>query len=576
MNENRPQRPPRPDAGFVLYIALLLLLVVGATSGFFLYAAFNNSRTVRRWHESDQCLLDAQSALERVKYEMVQAYLSNQVSSADALGWFQTWTLNSIGNNPEYTIPSLDPINGSAVKVTIAGVRIITNSGYAEVELVGAAGRSPPYAVTRLVNETLRITALDLPQPFDYAYLLDNSGRLQNNTVINGDIRINGNYRLNNSSLVNGNRYAAGQITANAPLWSVADYWSTANTTPSARPTDPTGAGLMAWPMGYSPDKSKSTYMAAYALPSLGDFASLAAIANGRIVQGTNTIVNTYSGPGPDGLAGTADDGCLVLDGSVSPIAIQGAVAVRRDLIIRGKVKGQGTMYAGRNVHIVGGLTYVNPPAWPKPDSTPEQTAANNASKDILVLAAKGNVVVGNYTAATWSNRVWSILTDPAKITPEDVSDSDAALGYDSDNNPANGYFFDGRYYVDEVNNGRRLSGAGTNTVPRKYYESSLAHSTFAALCDANNVPAIHAALFGNRGIIGNLGSSASGGNTVLNGAMVCHDDLTAFYGSFTINWDIRLGSKSKDRINTSFLSVSGNTGGVAAVSSTIGWREIH
>ena len=123
---------------------------------------------------------------------------------------------------------------------------------------------------------------------------------------------------------------------------------------------------------------------------------------------------------------------------------------------------------------------------------------------------------------------------------------------------------------------GRRLSGAGTNTVPRRYYESSLADSTFSALCDANNVPGINAALFGNHGVIGNLGSSAAGGNSVLNGAMACRDELDAFYGTFTINWDIRLGSKSRERVNTYFLSGSGGTGGYAATASTIGWREIH
>jgi len=198
-------------------------------------------------------------------------------------------------------------------------------------------------------------------------------------------------------------------------------------------------------------------------------------------------------------------------------------------------------------------------------------TAANNAKMDLLILGAKGNIVVGNYTSATWSNRVWNVMT--ASANSYSVSASDASLGYDSDNNPANGYLFDGRYYVNEANGGRRLSGVGTNTVPRKYYESSLANSTFNALCDANNVPRINAALLSNHGILGDLGSSAAGGNTVLNGAMACHDELDNFYGLFTINWDIRLGSQSKERLtNVTF----GETGGLAAGSTTISWREIH
>lgn len=580
MNSIKTKRRTRTD-GFALLMAIMLVLTVSVVVGFFLYAASNHSRAVRRWHDSDQCLLDAQSALEQVKYGLAQAYRSNQVSAAGSLEWFKNWNIRAIGSNPVYTIPALGPINGSVVAVTIANVNIETNSGYAEITLIGAAGRSNPYAANRMINETLLVNAVasddeGLAQPFDYAYLLNKAGTLRANMVINGDIRINGNYKLNNKSYVNGKRNASGKITANSPLWSVSDYWKSANTTPSARPTDPTATKNISWPMGYVPDKSKNKNLPVYTMPAIGDIATMSPVVGGRIIQGTNTIVNTYAGAGPDGIAGTADDNTLVLDGLKSTITIQGSVFIKGDVIIRGKVAGQGTIYAGRNVHVVGDLSYVNPPSWPKPDSAPVKTMANNEVKDLLVLAAKGNVVVGNYTSSTWSNRVWSIMTASANVKSYGVSASDAAIGYDSDNNPANGYLFDGRYYVNEVNNGRRLSGIGTNTVARKYYESSLANSTFNALCDANNVPNINAALFSNHGIIGNLGSSAAGGNTVLNGAMACHDEMNDFYGKFTINWDIRLGSQSKERLNTYFMSASSGTGGVESISTTIGWKEIH
>jgi len=566
-------------AGFVLHMALMLLLVSGAIGGFLLYAAYNQSHIVRRWHESDQCLLDAQSALEQVKYGLVQSYISNQVSSPGSLGWFNEWNINKIGSNPVYNIPALDPINGSAVMVTIAGVAIFTNSGYAEVELIGAAGRSSP-VTSRMISEILRVAAAaggaGRAEPFDYAYLLNSSASLRNNIVINGDIRINGPCRLNQSSIVNGERYSSGQYTANSPLWSVNDYWTRAG--PHARPTDPTANNSIAWPMGYVPNKSKNNNVAQWDIPAIDDINALAESARGRISRGgVNLAVNTYAGPGPDNIAGTADDNCLVLDGTASPITIEGAVVVKGDVIIRGKVSGQGTIYAGRNIHVTGDLTYLNPPAWPKPDSNPEQTAAANKTKDLLVLGAKGNIVAGNYTSSTWSNRVWNIMTDPANIISYSVSASDAAIGYDSDNNPANGYLFDGRYFVNEANGGRRLGGVGTNTVPRKYYESSLANATFAALCDANNVPGINAALFTNHGFIGNLGSSAANGNTTLNGAIACHEELNSFYGLLTLNWDIRLSPKSREYVNTSFFASSGTTGALAEASSTtIGWKEIH
>lgn len=577
MNNYASSPVARAQAGFVLYVTLIIVLAIGAVGGFFLYAAYEHSNAVRRWHASDQCLLDAQSGLERIKYELVHTYLSVPASSVGSFDWFLSWNSQAIGSNPVYTIPALDPINDSSVAVRIANVTIVSNAGYVDVDLIVAAVQSAPYVVTRAIHETLRVNAGggggDV-QPFEYAYLLNSSGQLRNNMVVNGDIRINGNYKLNPSSIVNGSRYASGQLTANSPLWSIADYWNSVNTSPSARPTDPTGLNNIAWPMGYIADKSKNAFLPAFIIPPIDYISTLSAYTRGRITQnGQPVAINVYDGPGPDKIENTADDHCLVLDGSSSPITIQGSVAVKGDLIIRGKVGGQGTIYAGRNVHIVGDLSYVNPPTWPKPDANPLQTAVINAGKDLLVLAAKGNIVVGNYTTSTWSNRVWSIMADPTR-NAYNVIASDAALGYDSDNISTNGYLFDGRYYANEVNNGRRLSGNGTNTVPRKYYESSLDNATFNALCDPNNVPSINAALLSNHGIVGNLGSSAVGGNTTLNGAMACHDEAHNFYGVFTINWDIRLGSQSKERASN-YLT-SGGTSGVAAVSTTIGWREIH
>ncbi len=577
MNNQPPILRTSLAAGFVLYVALVLVLVVGAVSAFFLHAAFRHGQSVRRWHEYDQCLLDAQSALEQVKYELVGAYRASPAGAAGALDWFQTWSLHSVGRDPAYTIPALAPINGSAVAVTIANVKIATNDGVVNVELIGAATRPAPHTVSRIIHETLQITASPggAIQPFEYGYLRGNPGRLRDNMVINGDLRVNGDFRLNPKSVINGNRYASGQLTANSPAWSVTDYWKPANTTPAARPTDPTSSDNIPWPMGYVPSKVKNAFLPQFELPSVADPDRLAALANGQISRnGVTLVANIYAGPGPDNIAGTADDGCLVLDGTAQPLVIAGTVVIPGDVIIRGRITGQGRILAGRNVHIVGNLVYVNPPAWPKPDPNPIATAATNATRDLLILAGRGNVVIGNYTTATWSNRVWGILTDPTLVQPHNVSASDAAIGYDSDNNPANGYRFDGRYYEREANNGRRLSGSGTNTVPRRYYESSLADSVFSALCDANNVPAIHAALFANHGILGDLGSSAAGGNATLNGALAAQDELLNFYGLFTLNWDIRLSAASREqpRLNFAF----GSTGRVAVAAATINWREVN
>lgn len=126
--------------------------------------------------------------------------------------------------------------------------------------------------------------------------------------------------------------------------------------------------------------------------------------------NGKMLAVACYNDPGPSGITNGADHACLVLDGSTHPIEIDGPVVVNGDVIIKGTVKGQGTIYAGRNIHIVGDLQYDKAPNWPKPDSSPEKTAENNMKADLLGLAAKGNIVIGNYTDLlannTWYNDV--------------------------------------------------------------------------------------------------------------------------------------------------------------------------
>ncbi|MDD5676670.1 MAG: hypothetical protein PHW60_01600 [Kiritimatiellae bacterium] len=153
------QRNPGMEnaAGFVLYVALLTILTAGAVGGFFLYSAYTHSQAVRRWHDADQCLLDAQSALEQVKYEIIQSYEANGRSSAT---WFQNWSSNAIGAAPGYTIPSPVTVNGTPVFVTLAGVTVITNAGTYLVTLTLAADgrKSATWLFRRTIQEQMQIS----------------------------------------------------------------------------------------------------------------------------------------------------------------------------------------------------------------------------------------------------------------------------------------------------------------------------------------------------------------------------------------------------------------------------------
>lgn len=144
-------------AGFVLHTAVILLMMASAVAGFLLYAAYNHGNTVRRWHDYDQCLLDAQSALEQVKYEMIQAYGSNGQSSAT---WFLSWSSNAIGAAPRYYIPSPLVVNATPVWVTLAGVTILTNMGINSISLslVADAKKGDNRPIRRKIQEQMRMS----------------------------------------------------------------------------------------------------------------------------------------------------------------------------------------------------------------------------------------------------------------------------------------------------------------------------------------------------------------------------------------------------------------------------------
>jgi len=119
--------------------------------------------------------------------------------------------------------------------------------------------------------------------------------------------------------------------------------------------------------------------------------------------QGTDPY---YEGEGA--VVKEAERGSVILIGTADfPIKINGPTYIDGDVVIRGFVTGQGTIYAGRNIHIIGDITYLNPPHWPHStpamnEADPEAVRRSNQEKDSLTLVARGNIIVGNYTDSAW------------------------------------------------------------------------------------------------------------------------------------------------------------------------------
>ena len=94
---------------------------------------------------------------------------------------------------------------------------------------------------------------------------------------------------------------------------------------------------------------------------------------------------------------------------TAKPVLIHGPVTITGDLVIKGVVQGQGCLYAGRNIHMVGDITYSQAPNFSGNDPTLVDKA--NEKKDMLALAARGSMIMGNTTQFT--NTELQYMTPP-------------------------------------------------------------------------------------------------------------------------------------------------------------------
>jgi hypothetical protein len=269
--------------------------------------------------------------------------------------------------------------------------------------------------VTQRMRSTYELE-MGMSDIFRYAYFLNNYGWFTVNTGwvgIAGEMRSNGDLRLGGdlgNLWVDGHLYASenpavydpndpfelpaeGIITGdpNESNWWEYFWWKTLWSRPERRlsfPDQPAVGGgatpYLADGLGYEgdypdpddPDQRRYERQITQDMPYLGDFdlyQDLAASHNG----GAGSTL-TYNLPGPNGVYGDGDDvpttittgtassAPLVLVGTWwNPIVIDGPVVIGGDVIIKGYVAGRGTIYSGRNVHVVGNISYTDPPMWP-------------------------------------------------------------------------------------------------------------------------------------------------------------------------------------------------------------------
>ena len=644
----------RGRGGFVLMMTLVSIAVVAIVVGSLVGFVAQGSRFARVYIARDRCRFAAQSAVETAKAQIqarFKAYIGASGTTvkinpneAKAYNWFDAVSddRRTIGvadrfgrTSPLTLVDPPDGVNGCDVKVRIG--RVVdhaTDSAVASVPVVATATYTYPdgLEVSATIQESVRF-ATGQSEVFDYAYFVNNYGWMSGSSItINGDMRANGDVSLTGST-VNGFIYAAlnnevgaaGNVTlASSPsIKDISTYRSAATTTSRARPDigdyntpgayDAPAAGgsitkaLVGAVSGQAIVNEDSDPIPMPFVSDLDVYVEYAQENHGTLhCPGYSFVDSTgasrsvaakdvnahYSGTGPSGDASLADKGALVLVGTrQNPIRVSGPVVVDSDVVITGYVTGQGTIYSGRNVHIIGDIRYVNAPSWGHQDADDAATERANASKDLLGLVAKGNIVVGDSSSSTWYRSVSSYINGGSSSVVEQYQcdASDAAIGYPSR--------FGGSYTATERVTGlsdgmaqvastcggwNRSTGqfgkvrllTTSHVVTETYYdwygrartrektvydyslETQYNRKFYETVCDdavitglkSSGIACIDAVLYNNHGIFGTPG--ASGVSFNLNGSLVCRDEALIFSGSgINFNWDMRLKRKRDNAV---------------------------
>ncbi len=232
----------------------------------------------------------------------------------------------------------------------------------------------------------------------------------------------------------------------------------------------------------------------------------------GAYVKVWNSSSNSYQTISTNGVVtGSA----LMVGSSDKPILIHGPVTFTQDVALKGYVKGQGTLYAGRNVHIVGSIKYKDGPDFRGNNRSSIDNA--NENKDMLGLAARGSVIMGN--PKSFGNPYPLYYMMPP--------------------------FTKGRY--DEAGNWIPAFNAMEKDSTGKYrYQSVLGDDALNAV--AEGVNQIDAVMYTNFVGGGNIGTA--GGGVTINGSLISRDEAMVVWSlPIKMNYDTRIRERQLTKL---------------------------
>ncbi len=609
----------RFSEGFVLVFSLILALCAGlilaGTLGYVSYAARQSAASAAR----SSCRLAAMSAIEKVKDDVFRTFKARNgnrsVLGVRVYDWFTTgWSATSIGTGG-YRVDfdtALNPIRAQLGGFTDLRVRLrsapVNVGNRAEVTFFATAARMTGNGVLVSVTFAERVSfGVDRSKVFDYAYFVNNYGWFEGSTITaNGAVRANGDMSLSQNPKVNGDVFAARNDELNVP-GDIKNGTGTMDNKNTYRSTQ-YGTANRARPLQVSHDDGG--YNAPVSVTSddltarlhgnlregldmpwisgLNEYIEYGKELKSTLSQGGTYYINNansgdpnygyYQGTGPSGDPELPDNHALVLEGSqTNPIRINGPVVVSNDVVIKGYVTGQGTIYSSRNIHIVGDIKYVNPPNWANKEAA---SGNGNSSKDLLCLSAKGNIVMGDCTSSSWlDTTLRKVLTQQPYVQPyacaqaDDGSWIDGDIGYPR----AGKTVFEGNYTA--ADGGKKVGVVykkdkyGRTTTEIDHYTSSSNRRYYDSVVPPNEIAnraktaitRIDAVLYNNHGIFGRLGQCT------INGSLVCRNEGMIFSGKLYLNWDYRLYSGSPENVMNQLVGMPLGTG----LPIVLSWQEV-
>lgn len=213
----------------------------------------------------------------------------------------------------------------------------------------------------------------------------------------------------------------------------------------------------------------------------------------------------------------------ILIGTSAKPIRIHGPVTFTEDAVVKGHVAGQGTMYTGRNAHIVGSIRYsdqdLNGNVVGTPNflgSSPAAIDAANEKRSMLGIASRGSVIMGNTTTFTNSYPLY-YMRPP---------------------------FTKGRY--DEYGNYiPPYDATQVDYTGRMRYQSTISDAQMNSVSESINV--LDCVLYTNFVGGGNIGTG--GGGVTFNGTIISKDEAMVVWSlPMRMNYDNRIRERNMTR----------------------------